>query len=90
MSDVNHVVSKALVNNAGEKRADRREDLTGIRKRYGTCEAEEQIRVRQLRFYDLRQKIEYKAALNGSIVHCGLTRDTPRRCARSVGHTEKG
>jgi len=66
MQDVNHCVSKALVNSQPTGTMFVLEDLKGVRS------ATERVRVKDRyvsvswAFFDLRQKIEYKAALAGS------------------------
>lgn len=88
MSDVNHVVSKALVNNAGENALIVVEDLTGIRNATERVRRKNRYVSVSWAFYDLRQKIEYKAALNGSIVIAVDPRYTSQMCPK-CGHTEK-
>ena len=89
MSDVNHVVAKALVNNAGENALIVVEDLTGIRNTTERVKRKSRYVSVSWAFYDLRQKIEYKAALNGNIVISVNPRYTSQMCPK-CGHTEKG
>jgi putative transposase len=78
--DVNHCISKQIVDYAkGTGRGIALEDLTGIRDRVTVRRAYR----RQLHgwaFYDLRQKIEYKAELAGVPVAVVDPRNTSRTC----------
>jgi putative transposase len=88
MSDVNHRVSKALVERYGAHTLFVMEDLTGIR------HATERVRVNiryetvSWAFYQLRQMIEYKARMNGAKVIAVEPRYTSQTCPK-CGHTEK-
>ncbi|MDR3562538.1 MAG: transposase [Negativicutes bacterium] len=85
MTDVNHVVSKTLVAQAGENSLIAIEDLTGVRN------ATEQVRVKNRyvsvswAFYQLRQMIEYKAVRNNSVVAACDSRYTSQTCPK-CGH----
>jgi IS605 OrfB family transposase len=88
MHDVNHCVSKALVENNPKHTLFVLEDLTGIRA------ATERVRVKDRyvsvswAFYELEQMLIYKAALNESLVIKVDPRYTSQRCPK-CGHTEK-
>jgi len=88
MHDVNHCVSKALVKNNPEHTLFVLEDLSGIRS------ATERVRTKQRyvtvswSFYDLGQKLKYKAARAGSKVIEVDPAYTSQRCP-TCGHTEK-
>lgn len=88
MHDVNHCVSKALVENNPVHTLFVLEDLTGIRS------ATERVRTRQRyvtvswAFYDLGQKLKYKAARAGNMVIEVDPAYTSQRCP-ICGHTEK-
>lgn len=88
MSDINHQVSKALVEAYPVGTLFVLEDLTGIR------HVTEKVRIGQKyefvswAFYDLRKKIEYKAKLHGSKVLVVDPRYTSQTCPK-CGHTEK-
>jgi IS605 OrfB family transposase len=88
MRDVNHCVSKALVENNPKHTLFVLEDLTGIRA------ATERVRVKDRyvsvswAFYELEQMLIYKAALNESLVIKVDPRYTSQRCPK-CGHTEK-
>lgn len=88
MRDINHVVAKALVNNAGDSALIVVEDLSGIRNATERVRRKNRYTSVSWAFYDLRQKIEYKAALNGSIVIAVDPRHTSQMCPK-CGHTEK-
>ena len=87
MRDVNHCVSKALVANNPAKTLFVLEDLTGVR------EATEKVRKKDRyvsvswAFYDLEQKLKYKAKRNGGIVINVDPRHTSQRCPK-CGHIE--
>jgi IS605 OrfB family transposase len=88
MTDINHQVSKALVNTAGQNSLLVLEDLTGIRS------ATEKVRIKNRyvfvswSFYQLRQMIEYKAKLNHSATIAVDPRYTSQKCPQ-CGHTER-
>ena len=88
MQDVNHCVSKALVENNPEHTLFVLEDLTGIRS------ATEKVRVKDRyvsvswSFYDLEQKLIYKAIQH----HDKVIKVNPAytsQCCPMCGHTEK-
>ena len=88
MQDVNHQVSKALVENNPKHTLFVLEDLSGIRN------ATERVRTRDRyvsvswSFYDLEQKLIYKAKQNQSIVIKVDARYTSQ-CCPVCGHIEK-
>ncbi|WP_028778908.1 RNA-guided endonuclease InsQ/TnpB family protein [Shimazuella kribbensis] len=88
MTDVNHQVSKALVEHAGKNSLIVLEELEGIRS------ATEKVRKRDRwytvgwAFYQLRQMIEYKAKRNQSTVIAVDPAYTSQTCPK-CGHTEK-
>ncbi|TPG82085.1 radical SAM protein [Brevibacillus laterosporus] len=88
MTDVNHTVSKALVEGYGAKTLFVVEDLTGVRN------ATERVRVKNRyeyvswAFYQLRQMIEYKALMHQSKVMAVDPRYTSQTCPK-CGHTKK-
>ena len=87
MQDINHCISKALVDDNPANTAFVLEDLTGIRS------ATERVRVRNRyvsvswAFFDLRKKLEYKARLNGDKVIVVNPKHTSQTCPK-CGHTE--
>ena len=88
MRDVNHCVSKALVDNNPQHTLFVLEDLTGIRS------ATERVRLRDRyvsvswAFYDLEQKLKYKAQRAGSAVINVNPAYTSQTCPK-CGHTAK-
>lgn len=77
---VNHVISKRIVEKAKDtERGIALEDLTGIRERVTVRKAQRRQHS-SWSFYDLRQKIEYKAGLNGVPVVFVDPRNTSRTC----------
>ena len=78
--NVNHVISKRIVEKAkGTDRAIGLEDLSGIRDRI-TVRKSQRRQHHSWAFYDLRQKIEYKAALAGIPVILVDPKNTSRGC----------
>jgi IS605 OrfB family transposase len=76
----NHRISKEIVLKAKDtKRAIALEDLTGIRERTTVRKADRATRD-SWAFYDLRQKIEYKARRAGVVVIAVDPRNTSRTC----------
>jgi IS605 OrfB family transposase len=88
MHDVNHQVSKALLDSQPEKTLFVLEDLTGIRN------ATERVRLRNRcvlvswAFFDLRTKIEYKAKMRNSLTIALNPRYTSQMCPK-CGHTAR-
>lgn len=88
MQDVNHCISKALVENNPKHTLFVLEDLTGVRN------ATEHVRIKDRyvsvswSFYDLEQKLIYKAKKNQSSVIKVDPRYTSQ-CCPVCGHTEK-
>lgn len=88
INDVNHCISKALVDNNPKNTAFVLEDLTGVRN------ATERVRVKDRyvsvswAFYDLRQKLEYKAKMGGNKVIIADPRYTSQTCPK-CGHAER-
>jgi len=88
MQDVNHQVSKALVSKQPERTLFVIEDLTGVRT------AAERVRLKDRyvsvswAFFDLRQKLAYKAAMHNARVLAVDPKNTSRTCPK-CGHTEK-
>jgi putative transposase len=78
--DVNHVISKRIVEKAeGTGRAIGLEDLSGIRERT-TVRKSQRRQHHSWSFHDLRQKIAYKAALAGVPVVPVDPKNTSRTC----------
>jgi IS605 OrfB family transposase len=88
INDVNHCISKALVDSNPKNTAFILEDLTGVRN------ATEKVRVKDRyvsvswAFYDLRQKLEYKANMSSNKVIIVEPKYTSQTCPK-CGHTER-
>lgn len=88
MQDVNHQVSKALVQSNPEHTLFVLEDLTGIRQATEKVYKKDRYVSVSWSFYDLEQKIKYKAALH----NCSVINVDPRYTSQTCpvcGHTEK-
>lgn len=88
MQDVNHCVSKALVKNNPKHTLFVLEDLTGIRSATERVRTEDRYVSVSWSFYDLEQKLIYKAKQNQSSVIKVDPRYTSQ-CCPVCGHTEK-
>ena len=88
INDVNHCISKALVDNNPKNTVFILEDLSGVRS------ATEKVRIKDRyvsvswAFYDLRQKLEYKAKMNSDKVLVVDPKYTSQTCPK-CGHAEK-
>ncbi len=89
MTDVNHQVSKALIDRGGENTLFVVEDLRGVRKATERVRKKDRYVSVSWSFYQLRSMIEYKAALNLSKVIAVDPSYTSQACP-ICGHTEKG
>ena len=89
MQDVNHCVSKALVENNSEHTLFVLEDLTGIRHATERVNRKDRYVSVSWSFYDLEQKLKYKAARNHSMVINVSPKYTSQTCP-ICGHTERG
>ncbi len=79
---INHQISKQIVSKAKDTcRSIAVEELTGISKRV-TVRRSQRNRLNNWSFYDLRQKLEYKAKLNGVTVIAVNPRNTSRQCSQ--------
>jgi len=88
MQDVNHCASKALVNFAGDNSLIVLEDLSGIRTATEKVYKKNRYYTVSWAFYDLRQKIEYKAKLNGTQTVAVDPKYTSQKCP-ICGYTAK-
>lgn len=87
-TDVNHRISKHLVAKAKDtKRGIALEELKGIRQRITVRKAQRR-RHHSWSFFQLKQMIEYKAALSGIWVVAVDPRDTSRTCSQ-CGYCDK-
>ncbi|MDD4969887.1 MAG: transposase [Paludibacter sp.] len=88
MNDVNHVTSKALVANCKDKALIVLEDLHGVRNATEkVCKQNRYISV-SWAFFDLRQKIEYKAELAGKKAITVDPKYTSQSCPK-CGNTDR-
>ena len=88
MNDVNHCVSKALVNTYTSKTLFVLEDLTGIRGATEKVKRKDRYISVSWSFYDLEQKLKYKAQRNSCLVINVDPRYTSQCCPK-CGHIEK-
>lgn len=88
MNDVNHCVSKALVGDAGKNSLIVLEDLTGIRSATERFRKKDRYVSVSWAFYDLRQKIEYKARVAGCLTVAVDPAYTSQRCPK-CGHVAR-
>ena len=85
--NTNHIISKKVVQKAQDtNRSIALEDLSGIRDRV-TVRRQQRARHSNWSFYDLRNKIEYKAARAGVPVVLVDPRDTSKMCS-VCGHID--
>ncbi|MBU5671611.1 RNA-guided endonuclease InsQ/TnpB family protein [Paenibacillus brevis] len=82
MTQVNHVISKALVERYKPSTLFVVEDLTGIRKATEKVRVKDRYEFVSWSFYQLRQMIEYKAALRGAVVIAVDPRYTSQTCPK--------
>lgn len=89
MRDVNHCIAKALVESYPEGTVFVLEDLTGIRKLEQVQRSKDgRYELSSWAFADLRDKLIYKAAMNGQHVLIVSPEYTSQQCPH-CGHTEK-
>ena len=88
MQDVNHCVSKALVEQNPRHTLFVLEDLSGVRSATERVHRKDRYVSVSWSFYDLEQKLKYKAVLNESSVINVDPRYTSQTCP-VCGHTEK-
>ncbi len=88
MQDINHQVSKALVENNPKHTLFVLEDLTGVRNATERIRTKDRYVYVSWSFYDLEQKLIYKAKQNQSAVIKVDPAYTSQSCPK-CGHTEK-
>lgn len=88
MNDVNHCLSKALVNAYSAKTMFSLEDLTGIRGATEKVRKKDRYVQVSWSYYDLEQKLTYKAECKGQKVIKVNARYTSQMCPK-CGHTHK-
>ncbi len=89
MNDVNHCISKALVESSPEHSLFVLEDLSGIRHATEKVVRRNRYVMVSWSFYDLRKKIEYKSLRHNSMTVAVSPKYTSQ-CCPICGHTEKG
>jgi putative transposase len=87
-ADINHQVSKALVDRYGADTLFVIEDLTGVRHATERVRIKDRYQSVSWAFYQLRQMLEYKALLRSSKVVAVNPRFTSQTCPK-CGHTER-
>lgn len=88
MQDVNHCVSKALVNNNPKHTLFVLEDLSGVRSAKERVRTKDRYVTVSWSFYDLEQKLFYKAKQNQSSV-IKVNPAYTSQCCPACGHIEK-
>ena len=88
MQDVNHCVSKALVNNNPKHTLFVLEDLSGVRSASERVRTKDRYVTVSWSFYDLEQKLFYKAKQNKSSV-IKVNPAYTSQCCPACGHIEK-
>ena len=88
MSDINHQISKALVESHPVGTLFAIEDLTGVRSATEKVRRKKRYEIVSWSFYDFRQKLTYKAWRYGSKVKAFEPAYTSQTCP-VCGHTEK-
>ncbi|MGD9679241.1 MAG: RNA-guided endonuclease TnpB family protein [Vulcanibacillus sp.] len=86
--DINHKVAKALVEFAGKDSLIVLEDLKGIRMSTERVKRKDRYYAVSWGYFDLRNKIEYKAKQNGIQTIAVDPKYTSQKCPK-CGHTEK-
>lgn len=89
ITDVNHCVSKALVNQAGESALIVLEDLANVRNATEKVRKKDRYVSVSWAYAQLRDMIDYKAKKNGSKVLLVDPRYTSQQCPK-CGHIERG
>lgn len=88
VADVNHCVSKALVDKYGSNTLFVIEDLTGIRATTEKVRIDNRYTTVSWAFYELRKFLEYKSKKAGSITKAVDHRYTSQKCPK-CGHSHK-
>ena len=88
MNDLNHSITKALVERYGANTLFVLEDLTGIRNSTEKVNINNRYVSVSWAFYQFRQLLEYKATMNKSLVIAANPKYTSQTCPK-CGHIEK-
>ena len=89
VQDINHCISKALVENNPKGTLFVLEDLSGIRSTTEKVRVKDRYVMVSWSYYDLEQKLMYKALKNHQLVIKVDPRYTSQTCPK-CGHTERG
>lgn len=89
VQDINHCISKALVENNPKGTMFVLEDLSGIRSATEKVRVKDRYVMVSWSYYDLEQKLMYKALKNHQLVIKVDPRYTSQTCPK-CGHTERG
>ena len=89
VQDVNHCISKALIENNPKGTLFVLEDLSGIRSATEKVRVKDRYVMVSWSYYDLEQKLMYKALKNHQLVIKVDPRHTSQTCPK-CGHTERG
>lgn len=88
INDINHSITKALVERYGANTLFVLEDLTGVRSSTEKANINNRYVSVSWAFYQFRQMLEYKAAMNESLVIAVNPKYTSQMCPK-CGHIEK-
>jgi len=88
VSDVNHAITKALVDKYGSNTLFVLEDLTGVRNATEKVHIDNRYTSVSWAFYQFKQLLEYKAMVNCSVVITVNPKYTSQQCPK-CGHIEK-
>lgn len=88
VSDINHTITKALVDHYGQNTLFVLEDLSNVRSATEKVFVKDRYVSVSWAFYQFRQLLEYKAAMNQSLVITVPPHYTSQTCPK-CGHTEK-
>ena len=88
VSDINHQITKALVDKYGTNTLFVLEDLTNVRNSTEKVNINNRYVSVSWAFYQFRELLEYKAKMNGSIVIAVNPKYTSQQCPK-CGHIEK-
>lgn len=88
ISDINHSITKALIDKYGENTLFVVEDLTGVRNATEKVRIKDRYTFVSWSFYQFRQYLEYKAQTNKCMVIAVNPKYTSQQCPK-CGHIEK-
>ncbi|MGL5331214.1 MAG: RNA-guided endonuclease TnpB family protein, partial [Peptostreptococcaceae bacterium] len=88
INDINHSITKALVDKYGENTLFVLEDLSNVRQATEKVNINNRYTTVSWSFYQFRQLLEYKAKMNNSMVIAVSPKWTSQQCPK-CGHIEK-